>query len=766
MSKTKAFIVFVICLAVGVLTFILSNPENGLRAGPTTTCPSGEPSAKYVDAAVAWLAKRDGLSPTIALPVSYSPPLNTPTASPFDSPLPTPPNSAKSTFRSPLDTSTQSSSSPFGSPLPTPTATPQDRGNYFIGGKRYFYAPELAKCYAEITVIGLPTDRGDTLMVDVDSLAVSQSADVDALRAKQIDPVQSKIDARLKTRLQTLNATESVRVAIWLKTPPGEDVASRQERAFKYLIETYPQAAEYMRLYGKPLGVDDSPESKFIRQEYDRLMNESSANSNVAAVKTTLTSRGVSVIDMSPTPVLVATVSSQIVYDLAADSAVEKIYLAEDKVEPALLDAAESQAFTPVWASGLTGEGQTIAILENGNVQLNNSYLNFEPYRLLAPNGEITHTTRVAAAAASFYGSAPGSGRGAKILSVGTTTDENDSIFGLQWATSSPQNVKIVNNSEGVCTGANLELVSRGFDYWTYQNVAFVTVAAGNEGAGNQYVCSPGNAYNVLAVGGFNNNNTADWADDTMYALSSWRNPASSHSDREKPEVVAVGEKLAMWGWNNSVETNQEGTSLAAPQVAGLGALLVKRNPSLSIWPEASRAIIMASAIHNIDGYSGITSAADAKDGAGAIVADQAVAIASLKALSTMTCYVSCWWGESVASIPSNGYPLNRDFSAQTGQRVRVAIAWWAIADSSPYSNDILDVNLNMWIEGPAGHPVIASNSQDNNYELVDFIAPESGVYQIHIYKSINSSPTPATNWVGIAVATTRYSVYLPGILN
>lgn len=238
----------------------------------------------------------------------------------------------------------------------------------------------------------------------------------------------------------------------------------------------------------------------------------------------------------------------------------------------------------------------------------------------------------------------------------------------------------------------------------------------------------------IMWVGSFNNDNTSTWADDTMSTFSNWHNPVSSNFDREKPEVVSVGEKLKMWGWNDSEELNRQGTSLAAPQVAGLGALLVKKNPSLSIWPEASRAIIMASAIHNIEGPTGINPNIDAKDGAGAIVADQAVAVASLKALNTMTCAVSCWWGESVASIPRNGNGLKRHFFAQSGQRVRIAIAWWAIADALPYSNDTLDTDLQLWVIAPSNSPVVASSSRDNNYELVDFVAPETGVYRISLF--------------------------------
>ena len=58
------------------------------------------------------------------------------------------------------------------------------------------------------------------------------------------------------------------------------------------------------------------------------------------------------------------------------------------------------------------------------------------------------------------------------------------------------------------------------------------------------------------------------------------------------------------------------------------------------------------------------------------------------------------------------------------------------------------------------------SGSYDNNYELVDFIAPDTGVYTLEVYKSYLTSPSDPGNTVGIALVTTRYSVYLPAIMN
>ncbi len=108
---------------------------------------------------------------------------------------------------------------------------------------------------------------------------------------------------------------------------------------------------------------------------------------------------------------------------------------------------------------------------------------------------------------------------------------------------------------------------------------------------------------------------------------------------------------------------------------------------------------------------------------------------------------------------------LRREFFAQAGQRVRVALTWWAIADASPYTNVVLDTDLDLWIKSPANRLLTASISDDNNYELVDFNAPETGIYSLLVVASGGRPADAPPNYFGIAVATTRYSVYLPAIL-
>jgi hypothetical protein len=624
---------------------------------------------------------------------------------------------------------------------------------------------ELDKCFLSVTVINQKNGEVTTLFVNTDTQEVSYIQDIDKLRKIEIDK-SKKIDTALRDRLSKVVSGDKVEVMIWFKTPKGEDLASQQKKAFDYLINNYPKAFENNQKYGKPLGIGNDAESIFLNQEYERLMQQIKKPSAITNWTNKLSSREISVKEINPMPALFAALTAQQIDEIAVDSDVDMVYLAEARTGPALLDAGASQRFTSIWNSGINGNGQTIAILEAGNVQRNNNFLSFTPSFQISPLGEISHTTNVAACAASSYANGPGSGRGANILSVGTSTLQADSIAGFIWATGSPQSAKIVNNSEAIYTWPNYEPSVRGFDYWARYYLTFVTISAGNNF--NQ-VASPAIAYNVLAVGSFNNNNTSEWSDDVMSNFSSWQNPISPNNDREKPEVVAVGENLVGWGWQNLESNFLSGTSFAAPQVAGLGALLLNRNQQLTSWPEAMRAIVMASAIHDLDGDSRIVPGIDSRDGAGGIVADQAIYAAELRGTTGSACSRSCWWGFGTASILSGGNQTVT-FSAISGQRVRVAISWWAAADgpTNNYAGEALNTNLDLKVKDPVGNYFTnsTSTSQDNNFELVDFTAPTSGIYTIEIYKNQNSLIPDEGNYVGVALVIPHYSSYIPLVAN
>jgi len=141
-----------------------------------------------------------------------------------------------------------------------------------------------------------------------------------------------------------------------------------------------------------------------------------------------------------------------------------------------------------------------------------------------------------------------------------------------------------------------------------------VVAAAGNHGRGPagraQYggIASPGNAPWVLTVGAAHDRGTLDREDDTVAAFSS-RGPAAIDG-AAKPDLIAPGVAIEsttdsgtalyaanprsrLWG---SASTSTEpylsltGTSMAAPVVTGVVALMLQANPALT--PNAVKAIL------------------------------------------------------------------------------------------------------------------------------------------------------------------------------
>ena len=441
-----------------------------------------------------------------------------------------------------------------------------------------------------------------------------------------------------------------------------------------------------------------------------------------------------------------------------------------------MLDTAvHTNRVAPVWSAlGLEGVPEptipiTIAIVENGNVDWDNSFLH-HTLRLVAPNSETDHATRVASDAASFHDTYRGMAPGATILSAGSDDTMPGVHFALNWALD--QDADVVNVSYGWYNNTpELEWLDRAFDYTAREREAAVTVPAGNHR--DQYIICPAKGWNVITVGGINDQDTTVWSDDEMWEDhpfpgdgSAYLDPGSPHGDREKPEVAAPAQDIRALGLNDVPQT-RSGTSHAAPQVAGLVALLMHDNAEVKNWPTAVKAILMASAMHNVEGDSRLSE----EDGAGSIDASRAYTIAHHYRSDGTTCWGwSCWWGVNTTNTyPSVGDWLRQSFFATQGDLIRVAIAWWSEADPPPdyptLGDDALTSNFNLYVWDPDGDLVSSgySASWDNNYEIVQFSAPETGLYEIGAYKSPNGT-TESDNQLGIAVLRIRlpYRVHLP----
>ncbi len=217
------------------------------------------------------------------------------------------------------------------------------------------------------------------------------------------------------------------------------------------------------------------------------------------------------------------------------------------------------------------------------------------------------HPTWVAGAVASRSSTWRGVAPGARIVSAGTgnsapgLSTDRAVIAATDWAISpSGGDADIVNTSFGQDTATGAAEGRRYFDSVGWEDNRLVVASSGNFSTfGNWNVVSPGTGYNVLTVGGVNDRNTGGTGDDVLWYGSngaSYVDPDGTawnpHGDYNKPNLSAPAVSV-----RTANGTIGDGTSISSPIVAGIGAQLIARTPTLATWPEATRAILMAGAI-------------------------------------------------------------------------------------------------------------------------------------------------------------------------
>lgn len=119
-----------------------------------------------------------------------------------------------------------------------------------------------------------------------------------------------------------------------------------------------------------------------------------------------------------------------------------------------------------------------------------------------------------------------------------------------------------------------------------------LVIAGGNHGPGVSTIAVPGSAENVITVGNINDQGTPEQYDDIV-ADSSSRGPSAF--GRLDPDIVAPGELIYSTYPNQDYHT-MSGTSMSTPHVAGVAALLLEQNRTMT--PAEVRRVLMHSAVN------------------------------------------------------------------------------------------------------------------------------------------------------------------------
>lgn len=324
------------------------------------------------------------------------------------------------------------------------------------------------------------------------------------------------------------------------------------------------------------------------------------------------------------------------------------------KIQPSLdvsvraIKARGSALYSPntTWEVGYTGKGVVVAVLDTG-VDDEHEFLrgkfvagfdcsgrSASTDRETNPDdmdGHGTHVASVIMGTGGPFGLYRGVAPDAmlvdvKVLSSVGTNFEDQLIRGIEWVIENKDkyNIKIINlsGSSDVDDLDGTSAVSRVANR-AVQNGLIVVAAAGNEGPDGETVSAPAVADNAIAVTAVDDRNTVDRGDDTIAEYSS-RGPRKDGG--QKPDVSAPGSNIvgALAAETGNASDNlvmMWGTSMAAPHVSGVCALLLEANSTLSPW-EVKRILLESAEDKGEDGW-------DASFGWGVVDAYGAVTLAT-----------------------------------------------------------------------------------------------------------------------------------------
>lgn len=151
-------------------------------------------------------------------------------------------------------------------------------------------------------------------------------------------------------------------------------------------------------------------------------------------------------------------------------------------------------------------------------------------------------------------------------------------------------NIKVVCMSFGSEPLGFNDPIMRGAEKLWNKGIV-VVAAAGNSGPKYKTIKSPGISSKIITVGGFNDNRINKDYNENFFEIADFssRGPAFS---KIKPDLVAPSVDITSCGIKNDY-VNLSGTSVAAPMIAGICALIIQKFPNLS--PDQIKKILLKS---------------------------------------------------------------------------------------------------------------------------------------------------------------------------
>jgi hypothetical protein len=593
------------------------------------------------------------------------------------------------------------------------------------------FTPPRGKYVELMKGVNRRTGAPVALAFDETGKRVDEAALIKRLERKRAARL-GKLHEDLKARLQEARADERLHVAVWAEgvQPPQPDEKRALEREERDV---------------------QMPRAAAVRAETIVKLTH-----RVGEIAEDLGAKEIRVDDAAP--VVFARMGRRSIQELAKRKEVAAIFLYEPEGIDDLKDSIAIANSDDVQSAGPKGSGVNVAVWEDGPTSTTDLVIEarYDNSPTTSDHSQNVHGIIKNKEANKPHGHAPE----CKLHSA-----NSKDLDALRWAVKE-RGCTVINQS--FHRSSEPKSASLSFDDiykdWLILNWPYPTIvqAAGNFWNGDPDGISPPSDEFVNHKG-YNSFTVANH-DDSASSVSSdsvFRNPTSTHGDRELPEIAANGTSVTTVGLTMS------GTSMASPAAAGVAALLQSVAPTLEAWPEGCRAIMFAGATKNVAGdtwWQDVVDDDDAADGSGAVNAFEGYRIAQSRRSRNASATRRGW---DVGTLDSDDFD-ERGLSKFAyriqvpgfwfGPRhVKVALAWDGkvttvslFGITLPLSSQ-LTVDLDLKIFDKNGTQVGYSGSWDNSFEIAEFDAIPGETYEIRIRRWSGTDWT----WYGIAWTVT-----------